>query len=155
MSRMLPQESVDVLRDFVNVSLDNYGIDCTLYIPTNSNDIEKYDVFVKPSDYTYAQYTAKVFIDWSPTIWTLKKYGLFVEDQTPILAYMGNKAIDQDGDETTVNIIIGSYIRINPQFVSNNYKDIEEYEIVNIGTPKIHDAVIVQVYSLAPRRVQV
>jgi len=154
MSRMIPQESVNVLREFVNISLDNYGIDCTLYIPSNASDVEKYDVFAKPSDYTYTQYSAKVFIDWSPNIWTLRKYGLFVEDQTPILAYFGNEAVDQNEEETTVNIIIGSYIRIEPQFIPNNYKDVEEFEIINIGTPKIHDAVIVQVYSLAPRRVQ-
>lgn len=155
MSKMIPRETIDALRHQVNISLDNFGIDCTLHIPTvdSYNTAEKLDVFATPNDYIYTEYSAKVFIHWSPNVWFLKKLGLFVEGQVPILAYLGNKAINQDGDEVDVNVVLRSYIKITPEFIPNNYKGVEEFEVVNIGTSHMHDAAIVRVYALTPRRV--
>jgi len=160
MSRMIPRESIDVLRDYVDVSLLAYGIDCTLYIPTNVSydDAEKLDVFATPEDYEYIAYSAKVFIDWNPHIWKLKRLGLYTEDQVPILAYFGNKATvlegSNAGEEVEIDIPIHSYIKIEPEYIPNDQKDIDEFEIVNVGTPNMQDAIIYKVYSLVPRRVQ-
>jgi len=160
MSRMIPRESIDVLRDFIDVTLLSYGIECVLYIPTNAsyNEAEKLDVFATPDNYEYESYSAKVFIDWSPNIWRLKKLGLYTEDQTPIIANFGNKVTvlegSNAGDKVEVDIPLHSYIRINPEFIPDNQEDIEEFEIVNIGTPNMQDAVIYKVYSLAPRKVK-
>lgn len=160
MSRMIPRESIDQLRNYVDISLSAYGIDCILYIPTNVsyNKAEKLDVFATPDSYEYLSYSTKVFINWSPNIWKLKKLGLFTEGQVPILAYLGNKAIAQEGSETgeEVNIDVGlhSYIKITPEYIPDNHKGVEEFEVVNIGTPNMQDATIYKIYSLVPRRVK-
>lgn len=160
MSRMVPRESIDQLRNYVDISLTSYGIDCTLYIPTDTSygEVEKLDVFAKPGDYSYLSYSAKVFINWMPNIWRLKKLGLFVEGQVPILAYFGNKATalegSEAGEEVDVDVVLHSYIRIEPEFIPSNQKDVEEFEIVNMGTPNMQDAVLYKVFSLVPRRVK-
>jgi len=73
MSKMIPRRSIDVLRNYVDVSLDNYGIDCTLYIPdaASYNAAERLDVYATPDDYTYVPYTTKVFIEWGPYTYRL------------------------------------------------------------------------------------
>ena len=157
---MIPRESIDQLRNYVDISLTSYGIDCTLYIPTNTsyNEVEVLDVFSTPADYDFLSYTAKVFIQWTPNIWKLKKLGLFVEGQTPILAYFPNKVIalegSETGDEVDVDIIQHSYIKITPEYIPDDQKGVEEYEIVNVGTKNIQDALLVHMYSLVPRRVK-
>jgi hypothetical protein len=160
MSRMIPRESIDVLREYVDISLTSYGIDCTLYIPTNTSYAvaEKLDVFATPSDYSFLSYSAKVFIQWTPNIWRLKKLGLFTEGQVPILAYFPNKVIalegSEAGSEVEVDIVKTSYIKILPEYIPEDQKGVEEFEVVNVGTPNMQDAVITKLYSLVPRRVK-
>lgn len=157
---MIPRASIDVLRDFVDVSLSAYGIDCTLYIPTDTSygEAEKLDVFATPGDYDFLSYSTKVFIEWTPNIWRLKKLGLFTEGQVPILAYFPNKVTALEGSEVgtevEVDIVKCSYIRILPEYIPDDQKGVEEFEIVNVGSPNMHDAIITKMYSLVPRRVK-
>jgi hypothetical protein len=158
---MIPQEVVDVLRNQVDVSLDNYGISCTLYLPTNTSydTAEKLDVFAEPEDLSFTSYSAKVFIEWQPTAYRLKKLGLFVEGNLPILAWFGNKATALDGSEAgqevDVDIVRLSYFTINPEFIPNNYIGVEQFEILNPIIKGMHDMVIMQGYSIAPRRIKI
>lgn len=155
MSRMIPRESIDVLRNFVTVSLDNYGIDCTLYIPSNDSTVEQYDAYAKPSDYTHTAYTTKVFIEWGPSAYRLKKLGLFTEEDVPMVCWFGNKATNESDELVDVDIIIGSYFRLTPEFIPDNYEGIEEFELINNVVKNMHDAVVVKGFSAAPRRVQI
>ena len=93
-TRMFPRESIDVLRDYVDIALDAIGIDCTLFIPNAAsyNTAEKLDIFATPADLNFDSYSAKVFIHWNPSMYKLKKLGLFTEDSLPILVWFGNKA---------------------------------------------------------------
>jgi len=157
MSKMIPRETIDTLRDFVDVSLDNYGIDCTLYIPTDTSyeNAEYSDVYATPSDYQYTQYSAKVFIEWRVSTYRLKRLGLYTEDENPIVAWFGNEAVDQEGNKVDVDITLHSYFEISPEFIPENYKGTAQFEIVNIAVQGMHDAVIRKAYSIVPRRVQV
>ena len=158
---MLPRASIDVLRNFVDISLDAVGMDCTLYIPTNTSYIEaeKLDVFAKPSDYAYSSYAAKIFIKWNPSLYKLKKLGLFTEDVLPILVWFGNRATSLEGSDvgTLVSIDVSkrSYFEIEPEFIPGNYKGIEQFEIVNVASKGMQDAVIRKIFSAVPRRVQI
>lgn len=162
-TRFLPRESIDVLRDYVDISLDCIGMDCTLYIPTNTSysDVEKLDVFAKPSDYNYNSYAAKVFIKWNPSLYKLKKLGLFTEDFLPILVHFGNKATVvsveglEAGIEVSIDVSLKSYFEITPEFIPENYKGVEQFELVNIASQGMQDALIRKLYSAVPRRVQI
>jgi len=160
MSRMIPRRSIDQLRNYVDISLISYGIECTLYIPTNTSysEVEKQDVFFVPGDYDYLSYSAKVFINWTASTYKLKKLGLYTEDAIPIVGYMGTKATVLEGsnvgDEVDIDITLHSYIKIAPEFVPDSYVGNEEFEVVNIATPSMQEAAIVQIYSLVPRRIK-
>jgi len=158
---MLPRASIDVLRNFVDISLDAIGMDCTLYIPTDSSyaEAEKLDVFAKPSDYSYLSYSAKIFINWSPSTYKLKKLGLYIEDTLPIIVWFGNKATALEGENvgTLVDIdaCLKGYFEIEPEFIPENFKGVEQFELVNVATKGFQDAIIRKIYSAVPRRVQI
>lgn len=162
MSKLIPQRTVDAIRHMADVILDYAGIDCTLYIPTvgSYNEAEKLDIYSTPEDYIpYTAYSAKVFINWRPDLYQLKRLGLFTEGQLPILVRFGNKAVPIEGspagEEVDIDVVKRSYFSIAPQFIPNNYLGVTEFEIVNVAVQGIHDAVLTKLYSAAPRRVKI
>ena len=160
MSKLVPQRTIDAIRNNVDVALDIVGIDCTLWIPTNTSfdEADKLDVWSVPTDYIYVSYTAKVFVEWSPNVNQLRKLGLYTEGKIPILVRFGNTAIaltgSQAGQSVAVDVLIHSYFRVLPEFIPSNYMGIEDFEIVNVATGGIHDSVLVKMYSASPRRIK-
>ena len=161
---MLPRSSVDVLRSYVDLSLDAVGMDCTLHIPTDTSyaKAEKLDVFAKPDDYEHLSYSAKVFINWSPSTYKLKQLGLYVEDTLPIIVWFGNKAIALEGSDVDtlvdIDVCLKSYFEIEPEFIPEKYREEqreEQFELVNVATKGFQDAIIRKIYSAVPRRVQI
>lgn len=155
MSKIIPRETIDVLRNFVDVSLDVFGFDCDLYVPNNLDTLESLDVYSTPSDVEWDHYTALVFIEWSPNIHKLKNLGIFIEDELPLIVYLPNQCTDDDGNEVTVDILKQSYIKIPLEYVPSNYRKYTEFELVDQIIHKIHDAVLVKRWFAVPRRVPV
>ncbi len=161
MSKMIPRESIDAFRQQLDVTVDLYGIECTLYIPTttSSNTAEKLDVYTVPADYATLSYTAQVFIEWNPDMKRLRKLGLFTEKSAPILAWFGRKATALEGSPAgeivTVDPLIHSWFSIAPEFVPGSVAGAEEFELIDIVVPPhlIHDAIIGKGFKIAPRRV--
>ena len=160
MSKMIPRESIDAFRQQVDVSLDMYGIDCVLYIPTNVSYVasEHKDIFAVPADLSYISYDAKVFIEWGVSVYRLKQLGIFMEDMLPIVSWFPNFAIAKEGSEfgtsVAIDVIKRSYFTVNPEFIPGNYVGIEAFEVVNPVVKGIHDAILVQGWSIVPRRVK-
>lgn len=160
MSKMIPRETIDTLRHQVDVSLENYGIVCQLYIPTDVSYAasERKDVFATPDDLTYKSYTANVSIEWSVSTYRLKQLGIYTEDMLPILAWFPNIAIAKDGSEAglevAIDVIRRSYITVTPEFIPNDYVGVEAFEVVNPVIRGMHDAILVQGWSIVPRRVE-
>jgi len=154
MSNIIPAETVVALRKQVDVVIDVYGIDCTLYVPTNADTTDTYDVYVKPSDHTYTIYTdQKVHIVWSPDQKALRKLGIFTEEVIPIVAFFKNTYKDIAGNDLALDVTKGSYISVDFEAVPDQY-DTEEFEVVDVIIRHMHDAVAVRAYKLAPRRVK-
>lgn len=141
------------MRHNVDVSISLYGIDCTLYVLNNPvASVDTLDDYVKPTDMTYTTYTTMVRIEWAPNIHRLKYRGLYSEDEIPIIVYFGNTATDRYNTVRDVEIIKGSYIKINPQFIPDNFQGMEEYELVDEIINYMHDAVLVKTWKAVPRR---
>jgi len=161
MSKMIPRRSIDAFRVQLDVTIDLYGIDCTLYIPSTAslNVAEKLDPYDTPDDYTHTAYSAQVFIEWNPGGKRLRKLGLLVEDEKPILSWFGRYATaltgPLSGTKVEVDILLHSWIAIQPEFVPGEYVGEVEFEIIDVVVPPnmIHDAVIGKGFKLAPRRV--
>ena len=149
---MIPQRSIDALRHQVNVSLDNYGIDCDLYVPTNLDETEVDDIYQAPADYVFTHYTSTCFIDWNPNIFRLKAKGLYTDGDTPIIVYLPYEATNDAGAVVDVDILRHSYIKMAPQYIPDDYEGEEEFELVDIILDKFHDAAIVKSWKAVPRR---
>ena len=157
MSNMIPDETVEALRKMGDVSVNNNGIDCDLYIISNAAAVASLDIYAKPTDATFVHYTTKVWIEWTPNIYRLRALGMHVEDELPILARFGRLARNDEGSNSPVNIIKGSYIKIEMQYIPEtfSYDGIEEFDIVDIMLGHIHDAVTNKQWIIAPRRVEI
>ena len=154
MSKMIPQRSINVFRQQLNVAVDNHGIDCDLYIPSNLEALEPKDVYVTPSDHTFVHYETMIWIEWSPNTRRLRELGLFAEHELPIIARLKTEAKADDLTIRQIDVLVGSYVKIPIQFVPAQYSRTDEFEVVDILTGQFHDAILAKFYKLAPRRVQ-
>lgn len=156
MSRMIPQRTVTILRSYVDISLDAYGIDCELFVPTNYDTVIEQDAYAKPEDFEYERYACKIFINWSPSVYRLKKLGLFVEGELPILMYLPRQAVlTRTGARVDVDVIRGSYVKVNLQYVPQNRQSGDEFELVDVRIRSMHDAEIVNIWKAVPRRIEI
>lgn len=157
MSKLIPNEAVSAFRQNIDVIMDMYGIDCTLYVPTGASYAiaEKLDAYMVPDDLSFLTYTAKVFVEVQPNISRLRKLGLYTEGSLPIIAKFGRMAKPVTGSlagqDVPVDIVKGSWFRIIVEHLhgSDDYTDLE---VVDVIPPEFHDAVIWQEMLVAPRR---
>ncbi len=152
MSRMVPRRTIDALRKQVDMSIELWGIDCELYVPTNIEDVESLDIYVGPSDMEYDKYTTKVFIQWSPSTYRLKNLGVFVENELAIIVRLPSQCYDKDSTLVDVDIFKGSYLRIPLEYVPSNLQKYSEFELVDQVISKMHDAAVVKAWKAVPRR---
>lgn len=145
MSNILPSGLATSLRKQVDISIDAYGVECTLYILTNPNTIAAEDAYSEQADKIFKKYdNIKVWIDWSPNIIHLRKLGLYTENEPlPITARFKN---DIDS-----KIVIESYIKVDMQYMPDQY-DEDEFEIINVYVGPIQNIQVVKQWLLAPRR---
>jgi len=146
MSNQLPSRTIEFFRNILDLSIDTYGIDCDLYIPTNLTAQEGNDMYTAPADITYKHYERqKVWIDWATKdLVKLRKLGLVAEDELPIIAHFKNFP----------EVLLGSYIQISSNYVPDSY-DTDQFEIVNPLIQSMHDAEVYKAFKIAPRRAKV
>jgi hypothetical protein len=143
MSGLIPRATVDIFRDFSDLSVELYGIGCTIYVPTNLTSLDPNDAYTSPSDITYKEYLKqKVWIKWAvKDLHRLRKLGIFSENEAPIIAYFKN----------VPEVIMQSYIKVDIRYIPNNF-DTDEFEVVDIIMKGTYDSEILRPYKLAPRR---
>jgi hypothetical protein len=145
---LLPLEVINTYRSTINTVIDTYGVDCLLYIP-KENVIEQrqgLDIYeerprLNEEGAFQNPLKTKVFIEWKPDTKALRKLGVFVEDSLPIIAWF--KGIE----ELTRN----SYIRVPINVMPNEWQQ-DEFELVDCIRKNIYNAIVVQAWSIAPRR---
>ena len=145
-SNYLPDRLIQVLRKNNDVVLDTFGIEVTLYIPTNLDSLKSLDVYTTQSDITYQVYNdIKAFINWKPNMYRLRNLGVFAENDLPITAYFPQtKGFD---------VIRRSYIQVPIQYVPNATYQTAEFEVVDVLTGPVLGQQVRQEYLLTPRRV--
>lgn len=154
MSNMIPQESADAFRIFTNVSVENYGMPCTLYVPNNLTATMLRDTYTKPSDYVFDEYDTKVWIEWAPNKRQLAKLGLFAEEETPMLAHFSNVFRGPFQDLHDLDITIGSYFEIGVQYITKLKEYVSEFDIVDVMATGMANKLMTKVFKIAPRRVK-
>lgn len=141
MSDMIPQATVDALRQQADISVRLWGIDIELFLPTNFDALDQGNPYVKPGDWKFVKQSSRAFIEWSPNIHKLKRFGVFTEDDLPIIAWFPSQP----------EVIIGSYIRVPLQYVPATV-DTDEFDVTDPLIKSMHDAVALSCYKIVPRR---
>ena len=155
MSKMIPRRAIDTLRNFNDVSVDVWGIPCTLFIPSTIDAEQSLDIYHRDSQYTtYVEYTTLVWIEWSPSISRLRKFGVHAEKDIPIVARFKGQAVNTSGTTVNVDVTIGSYVVVSLEYVPGKYQDTNEFEVMDTLVGAMHDAIVSKVFKLAPRRVK-
>jgi len=147
MSRMIPQPTVDVLRKHWAVAVSIFGIDCELYIPVtadlNQQEMDIYDE--RPGykdDMRYTQYHTQVFIPWTMNVHQLRRMGLFLEKDVPLLAWF----------DPNLPITKKSWFSVNIEYIPRDRFDTDKFEVVDNFIKGMHDAKVLGVYTIAPLR---
>jgi len=143
MSNQIPMGTVDVLRQFNDIAIDQYGIDVNLYIPNNMTAVESNDAYLCPNDITYTEYLCqRVWIEWfAKDMVKLRKLGLFTEGEAPILAWFKN----------CPEVVLGSYFVINERYIPDRY-DTDRFEVVDVILKNTYSGEIYKTFKMAPRR---
>jgi len=134
MSKLIPRETIDTLRQHVNFLMDSLGVEATLYIPTAAslNTAEGLDVFELHTDHSYLSYSIMCFIEWNPSKYRLRKLGIFTEDELPILVWIPLVATalegDEAGQEVDIDVVPKSYFKIAPEFIPGSEIKAQEFE---------------------------
>jgi len=143
MSGIIPQRLIDVVKTFNDFGVQIYGIDCTLYVPTNLTALEPNDIYTSPADVVFkTHYNVPVWIEWFvKDLHRLRKLGVFAENEAPIVARFKNVP------EVTIN----SYIKLKSQYIPGTF-DTDEFEVVDVLMKNMYDNEIYRYFKLAPRR---
>ena len=143
MSGLLPNQTITAFRGFSDLAVDLYGIECTLYVPTNLTALEPNDAYTNTADITYRKYDSqKVWIKWaSKDLHRLRKLGVFSENETPIIAYFKNFP----------EVTIQSYIKVSIEYIPGTFNT-DEFEIVDLLMKGTYGSEILKPVKLAPRR---
>lgn len=147
---LIPDETVNTLRSFNDLAVELYGIDCTVYVAMNLNELPGLDMYLVKEDINYYEYlNQKVWVEWAPkNMERLRKLGVFAQDEAPILAWFKMRPDLTIGTKS-------SYVKIPVRYIPDNYSSTDEFEIVNINMPGIYSSEIYRCYKLAPRREKV
>ena len=143
MSNQIPVDTVNVLRQFNDLAIDQYGIDVNLYIPNNMTTVESNDAYLCPNDITYTEYLCqRVWIEWfAKDMVKLRKLGLFTEGEAPIMAWFKN----------CPEVVLGSYFVIDERYIPDRY-DTDRFEVVDVILRNTYSGEIYKTFKMAPRR---
>ena len=143
MSTLLPKSTLQVMRQFNDLGVSLYGIDCTLYIPNNLTFLEPVDMYANPDMITYTEYrNQKVWFQWyDKALVRLRKANAMVDDGPPITARF----------MCTPEVIVNSYISLPTEYEGNIHQTLE-FECVNVILDNTYDISVYQKFFMQPRR---
>jgi len=145
MSKVIPQSTIDTFRTFNDISIETYGVDCTLYIPSNLTDVDALGPYKVDHHIKFVEHSTKVFMLFEPNIHRLRKLGIFTEDKIPILAFFDMK----------YDVSISSYFKLSMQFYQGEDSSLktDEFSVVDVIIPhNMQDKMAVRAYKVVPRR---
>ena len=143
MSTLLPKATIETLKQFNDLGVKLYGIDCTLYIPNNLTTLEPTDMYISPDTILYTEHPhQKIWLEWyDKALVKLRRANAYAEDSPPITARF----------LSYINVLVNSYIVLPTEYEGNQYKTLE-FEIVDVVLEHTYDAEVYRKFKLAPRR---
>ena len=140
---LLPIQTIETLRQHQNTIVDIYGFDCKLFIKENYKH-ELNSIYNEDLAPNYKELDSKVFIKWAANTRELKKIGIFVEGDIPIVAFFKN-------DLAGYGLAGGSYIKIDINYAPDKWKT-DKFEIIACLIQNMYNASVIKAYSIVPKR---
>lgn len=139
---LLPLQTIDTIRQHYSVVIDTYGIPCELYLPKNIEQQERLDIYNERPSLNYDVIDTKVFIEFQPNAKRLRKLGIFVEGQIPIIGWL------KENEDIQRN----SYIKVDIRNIPSGDWVAERYELVDRLVKSMYNSIIIEAWKLVPLR---
>jgi hypothetical protein len=141
---LLPLRTINTIRDNINTCIDVAGFECDLFILNNVRAQEQDIYGESPAAKYNGPIATKVWVEWKPDQRRLRKLGIFVEGQTPLIAWIKN---NKEFPEITAN----SYFNVPINYAPNDVK-CENFELVDRLVRNMYNAIVVECWKIAPLR---
>jgi len=145
---LLPLEAIAVYRKTFAEMIEVYGFEVELFIPKPEviAQQESLDVYAEKPDIKGDEkfqpgIIIKTFVEWKPDTKRLRRLGIYTEDNLPIVAWFKHS----DG------VVRNSYIKIPINYQKGEWGT-DEFELVDCLIRNVLNAVVIQAWSIAPRR---
>jgi hypothetical protein len=139
---MMPTATNQAFKQNINTALGNYGIDVTLYLLVNADNIQYLDAYQSSEDRQYIIFPTKCRMEWSANTYRMRKLGLYNEKDLPILAYFTNN----------IDIPLHSYFSVGITYMKDNELETDRFEIIDDSIAGLSDTEILRIYKVAPLR---
>lgn len=144
---LLPIEVVNVYRNTMDVVVETYGFECSLYIPKVNiiQQREALDVYSEKPDLENMAFEepirTNVFVEWKADNKRLRRLGIITEDNVPLIGWF----------KWMPTLTRNSYIRMDMNYIQGEWGT-DEFELVDEVVQNMYNAVIIVGWKLAPRR---
>lgn len=127
-----------------NNTIDLFGFPVEIYYPKNEEK-QAADIYNTTPNLKYqGPYASRAFVSWSPSMKQLKNFGIFTEEENPILIWLKNREdLPRITTRTLVRIVMG---------YAGKGTSIEYFELVSEGIKNAYNKVIISAWSMAPFR---
>lgn len=141
---LLPLQTINTIRNNINVSIDVAGFDCELFILNNVRAQER-DIYGEtPKPQYNGPFTTRVWVEWRADQRRLRSLGITVEGKTPLIAWVKN-------NKEFPALTMGSYFKVPINYAPDAYK-CENFELVDRVVKQMYNAVVVECWQIAPLR---
>ena len=140
---LFPLKTIDAIRQHIDTVIEVYGIPCKVYIPENIAQRESLDIYDERPRLVYSKVVGtKVWIEWQPDAKRLRKLGIFVEEQVPIIAWF--KGIQ--------DLQRNAYFKIDIRLIPEGLPTVERYELVDRLIRKVYTSIVMECWKVVPLR---
>ena len=126
------------------VIIDAYGVPCKLFIPQNIDERESLDIYSERPKRIWKAVDTKVFIEWAPDSKRLRKLGIHIENEIPVIGWL---------KDTGLGVEKGSYLKLT-QYIGGQWQP-DRLEIVDVLVKYRYMTDTIIAYRLAPLRVEI
>ncbi len=141
---LLSNQVLSVLSAQYNNVIDTVGFNVDIYFPVNElNQFE--DIYNEnPAIRFQGPYKTRVFVDWSPNIRQLKNFGIFTEEEAPIVIWLKNR-------DDLPKITTRSLVKITMSYTGGVESD-EWFELNTEIIRNMYNKAVVSSWTMSPFR---
>lgn len=141
---MISESVMSAIACQINNAIDMVGFPITIYYPVNELE-QLNDVYnVTPKTRFKGPYETRIWINWNPSMKQLKNFGIFTEEDNPIIVYLKTR---EELPAITTNLLV----RVKMGF-EGGVEKYEYFQLVSQLIKAAYNSVVVSAWTMAPAR---